>query len=96
MTIMKEYYEKTVDMKTPQNPNAKPIVTGNVCIIRFEDNRKLRVKDVAVLFNEAAKDFPAHIQATAIGVKSDHIEVELGTPLPGYKKLLPKTIGARG
>lgn len=93
MTIVKEYYEKSVAAKTRENPDAKPAVIGNVCILRFEDNRQLKVQDLALLFNEAAKDFPSHIQARTIDIQADHIGVELRQPLAGYKKLPSRTIG---
>lgn len=96
MSIVKEFYENSVDMRGPNDPHAKPIVTGNVHILRFADNRSLKIQDLAALFNEAAKDFPAYIQAGTIGIKSDHIEIELRQTLSGYTKLPPKVIGARG
>lgn len=96
MAIVKEYYEQFVEMKGPSAPNAKPVLTGKVSILRFDDNRQLKIQDLAALFNEAAKDFPSYIQAKTVGIHTDHIEVELQSPLPGYKKLPPRIVGARG
>ena len=94
MQIIKEFQESQIDMRGPGNPRAKPVTTGTVCILRFDDGKPLSMQRVAALFNEAARDFPKLDPANA-AIVENHLEVSANPP-SGYTKLPPRTIGARG
>jgi hypothetical protein len=94
MSIIKEYYQKQIDMRGPDNPKAKPMVTGTVSILRHDDGKPLTIPRAAALFNEAAKDFPA-VDAAKVRIVDDHLEVSAKPPA-GYTPLPPHFTGARG
>lgn len=91
-SIVKEFYENQIDMRGPGCPNAKPIIDGTVCVLRFDDNSPLDMKRITSLFNEVVKDFGA-IDGNFV---NDHVEVKAKPPTKDYKKLPPKIIGSRG
>lgn len=94
MSIIKEYYENQIDMRGPGNPKAKPMVTGTVSILRYDDGKALTMQRASALFNEAAKDFPKTDPAK-VTIAGDHIEVAAKPPA-GYTPLPPNIVGARG
>lgn len=97
--IIKEYYETQIDMRGPGAENAKPAVTGTVCVLRAGDNKPLTGKRLLKIFNEAVKDFPqADMKDVAFekaGGEYTCIKIKAAPP-PGYKKLPPVTVAARG
>jgi hypothetical protein len=93
--IVKEYQPHQIEMRGPGAWDAKPSQTGGAtCILRLEGEKQLSASKLAVLFNAAAKDYPA-LPAKNIRVYDDHIEF-FETPKADYKRLAPLTIGARG
>ena len=94
MQIIREYYENQIDMRGPGNPKAKPMVTGTVSILRYDDGEPLSMQRASALFNEAAQDFP-NADPAKVRIVDDHLEVSAKPPA-GYAKLPPHFTGARG
>ena len=94
MAMIKEYYENQIDMRGPGDWQAKPQVTGTVCILRFDSLQTLSLKQAASLFAEAAKDFPA-VTADKVAFTANRLQIST-RPTPTYKRLPPHMIGARG
>ena len=94
MSIIKEYYQNQIDMRGPGSPKAKPMVTGTVSVLRFDDGEPLTLPRMAALFNEAARDFPK-VDPAKVKFVDDHLEVATKPPA-GYTLLPPHFTGARG
>ncbi len=77
MPVVKEYFVNQVKLT-----GGNAVETSTVCILRFDNDKKLSLSKLATLFNTAAKDFPA-LKRTAISVFDDHIEFS-AKPKRGY------------
>lgn len=94
MAIIKEYETHQIEMRGPENPNAKPMEVGTTIILRHDDKKPLNLKKLAALFNAAADDYPT-LDHSKISVREDHITFK-AKPAPGYTRLPNRSIGARG
>jgi hypothetical protein len=93
-SIVKEYYNREIDQRGPDSPNAEPLIIGSTCILRFDGDDRLSMGSLSTLFTEAAKDFP---QADTGTVEINNNRIELSArPTPAYKQLPGRTMGRRG
>lgn len=80
--IVKECLVHTVDL----GPGREKEIDGYTAVLRFKDGKyPLSLPQLAELFNEAAKDFPA-LHAQRARFVNDHLEINEKPQASGYKQ----------